>query len=87
MQKIIFNAQFTNDHSRIQTLSGRLGNFIFRTDSKTGQISAFYKPKKLEFPAPSSSQSRAIIESLSSQLREITAYLGLSIASFNFDLQ
>jgi len=69
MQKIIFNAQFTNDHSRIESLSGQLGNFIFRTDSKTGQISAFYKPKKLEFPAPSSSQSRVNLEPLSSHYR------------------
>jgi len=86
MQKIIFNAQFTNDHTRIQSLSGRLGNFIFRTHPD-GHISAFYKPKKLEFPNPSSDQSRAIIEALSDQLREITAYLGLSVSSFNFDIK
>lgn len=82
MPKIIFNAQMANTGHRITSISGRLGNFIFRT-YKDGRITAFFQPRKNEsitFQCPS------ILESLSSQLREITHDLGLSIVSFNFDI-
>ena len=83
MQKIIFNAQLANTGHRIQTISGRLGNFIFRT-YQDGRITAYFKPRKNEsitFQCPS------IIESLSSQLREIAEELGLSVVSINFDIR
>jgi hypothetical protein len=86
MEKIIFNAQFRNTKRRVRSISGRLGNFIFRTH-KDGHISAFYKPKKREFVEPLSRQHRAIIESLSRQLREITDMLAIEQLSFNFDIK
>ena len=55
----------------ITALSGRIGNFIFRT--RNGKIHAFYKPKA------SSTQSRINTESISDQLREITNALNLQI--------
>ena len=51
----------------IRALSGRIGNFIFRT--RNGKISAFYKPKK----------NRSIAVPISVQLREITEPLNLII--------
>ena len=51
----------------IRALSGRIGNFIFRT--RNGKISAFYKPKK----------NRSIAVPISVQLREITDPLNLII--------
>lgn len=51
----------------ITALSGRIGNFIFRT--RNGQISAFYKPR----------QNRTNIGPISVQLREITDPLNLEI--------
>lgn len=86
MEKIIFNAQFRNTHRRVHSISGRLGNFIFRTH-KDGHISAFYKPKKPEFVGALSGQHRAIIGSLSDQLREITDMLAIEQVSFNFDIK
>ena len=53
----------------IRALSGRIGNFIFRT--RNGKISAFYKPKK----------NRSIAVPMPVQLREITTYLNLEIIS------
>lgn len=85
MTKIIFNAHFRNTHTRIQSISGRMGNFIFRT-SGDGKISAFYKPKSPLLIDPSSDQCRSIIGPLSDQLREIADYLGLQITSLNFEI-
>ena len=53
----------------IRALSGRIGNFIFRT--RNGKISAFYKPKK----------NRSIAVPISVQLREITDPLNLIIVN------
>ena len=86
MSKIIFNAHFRNTRTRIQSISGRMGDFIFRT-SQDGQISAFYKPRSAVFIDPSPTHSRAIIESLSNQLREMVGYLGLEITSINFNIK
>ena len=80
MQKISFSAQFYNPGTRIKSISGRLGPFIFRT-SKNGQISAYYKPKNGSL----SSHSAANYESLSSHLREIAADMGISITSINYN--
>ena len=85
MTKIIFNACFRNTHTRIHSISGRMGDFIFRT-SGDGKISAFYKPKKTLFPDPSSDHCRAIIGPLSDQLREMADYLGLEMTSLNFEI-
>ena len=78
MSHIIFNAQFYNPKRRIKAISGRLGDFIFRT-YPNGKITAYYKPKN----EPLSSQPRAVIESLSNQLRETADELGLTITSIN----
>ncbi len=86
MSKIIFNAHFRNTRTRIQSISGRMGDFIFRT-SHDGQISAFYKPRSATFIDSSPTHSRTIIESLSNQLREIVGYLGLEITSINFKIK
>ena len=82
MSKIIFNAQLRNTYTRIQSISGRLGDFIFRS-CKDGKITVFYKPKHL----PLSYQCPTNHEALSNQLREITDELGLIITSINYDEQ
>ena len=51
----------------IRSLSGRIGNFIFRT--RNGQISAYYKPRP----------NRTNVGPISVQLREITEPLNLVI--------
>ena len=84
MQTITFNAQLANSHQRIQSISGRLGPFIFRT-YKDGRITAFYKPKVTPLVLPSSDRHRSNYEALSSQLREITSDLGLTIVSINYN--
>lgn len=53
----------------ITALSGRIGNFIFRT--RNGKIFAFYKPKSGHCPS--------IVEPMSVQLRNITQALNLKI--------
>ena len=80
--RIIFNAQMANTHRRIKSISGRLGDFIFRT-YHDGHITAYYKPKPQKNETPSS-QCRANFDAISSQLREITDQLALSILSINY---
>ena len=82
MPKIIFHAQLYNPRIRIKSLSGRLGDFIFRT-YQNGLITAYYKPRKNE---PLSSHLRANYEALSSKLREMITPLGLSISSIESNL-
>ena len=82
MAKIIFNAQLYNQGIRIKSLSGRLGNFIFRTYN-SGLITAFYSPRKT---GSMSVQSREQYEALSCQLREMIDPLGLSITSIHTNL-
>ena len=84
MSKIIFNAQLLNTRRRIKSLSGRLGDFIFRT-YQDGRITAYYKPRppKRKNEAPSS-QYRADFDAISKQLREITDQLALNILSINY---
>jgi hypothetical protein len=82
MEKIIFNAQLYNSGIRIRSLSGRLGNFIFRT-YQNGLITAYYKPRKNE---PLSRLQRDNYETLSRQLREMIDPLGLSISSIKSNL-
>ena len=59
--------QLRSKDGTITALSGRIGNFIFRT--RNGKIFAFYKPK----------QGRSIPDPISVQLREITKSLNLEI--------
>ena len=82
MSKIIFNAQMHNSGRRIKAISGRLGNFIFRT-FKDGKITAFYKPKHL----PISDQCATNMLAIFDQLREMTDQLGLHIVTYNYDEQ
>ena len=82
MQKIIFNARFENTGKRIRSISGRLGEFIFRT-SQDGQISCYYKPRKND---SLSGQCPSILDALSSHLRDIARDLGLSVASINYQI-
>ena len=86
--KIIFNAQFRNSYTRIRSISGRVGYFIFRT-SRDGRISAYFcpSPKHPLIIEGASGEYRTVFESLSSHLREIAANLGLSITSINFDIR
>ena len=77
--KIIFNAQLYNTGRRIKAISGRVGNFIFRT-YKDGKMNVFYSPKY----KPLSSRYRVNFESLSNQLREITDDLALVIIAINY---
>ena len=81
MRKIIFNAQLYNSGLRIRSISGKLGNFIFRT-YKNGKITAYYKPSHHDSLC---GHDAAIIESLSNQLRLLADQLGLSITHINFD--
>ena len=78
MTKIIFNACFRNTHKRIHSISGRMGDFIFRTSGEE-KISAFYKPKKTLIPDPSSDHCRTIIGPMSVHCREMVDYLGLVV--------
>lgn len=80
MRTIIFNAQMHNSGRRIKTISGRLGNFIFRT-YKDGKITAYYKPKHL----PLSSQCASNMLAICGQLREITDQLGLHIIAYTYE--
>ena len=63
--------QFKSIDGTITALSGRIGNFIFRT--RNGKIHAYYSPK------PSSGHSRTNTVPISNQLREITDALNLQI--------
>ena len=78
MPKITFSAIMHNDKKIIKTLSGRVGNFIFRT-SQDGQIKAFFKPR------PGTGLYRGNIETISRELREIASFAGLSFNDFNWD--
>ena len=80
MARIIFNAQMINSGRRIKAISGRLGNFIFRT-YKDGKITAYYSPKHLPISEHCATNVLAIID----QLREMTDQLGLHITSYNFE--
>ena len=82
MSKIIFNAQMLNTGRRIKAISGRLGNFIFRS-YKNGKITAFYKPKHVPLSVQCATNMLAIMD----QLREMTDQLGLYITSYNYDEQ
>ena len=81
MKKIIFNAQLKNSRKRIKSISGRLGEFIFRT-YKDGKITAYYKPRKNRFP---SGGHRGYYEVLSRLLRDIAAQFDLTITQINYD--
>ena len=81
MEKIIFTARLHNTGQRIQSISGRLGPFIFRTH-QNGLITAFYKPKN----GSNTYQSRINYVSLSYQLREITDIFALQITSIESNL-
>lgn len=80
MAKIIFNAQMINSGRRIKAISGRLGDFIFRT-LKDGKITAYYSPKSLPISKHCATNMLAIFD----QLREMTDQLGLHITSYNYD--
>ena len=82
MAKIIFNAQLANTRRRIKSISGRLGDFIFRT-YQDGKITAYYKPQPLK-NEPISSQCRANFDAISKQLREMADQLALTITSINY---
>ena len=82
MSKIIFNAQMINTGRRIKAISGRLGNFIFRS-YKNGKITAFYSPKHVPLSVQCATNMLAIFD----QLREMTDQLGLHITSYNYDEQ
>ena len=77
-----FNAQLKSKHIIAESLHGRLGPFIFRT-YPDGVIRAHYAPRK----GASSGRSRVNFESLSGQLREIAASMGLEIMQINYDCQ
>lgn len=82
MSKIIFNAQMINTGRRIKAISGRLGNFIFRS-YKDGKITAYYSPKHVPLSVQCATNMLAIMD----QLREMTDQLGLYITSYNYDEQ
>ena len=72
MPKISFSAIMHNDKKIIKTLSGRVGNFIFRT-SPDGQIKAFFKPR------PGTGPYRGNIETISNELREGVPRMALRV--------
>lgn len=61
--------QVKSKNGTITALSGRIGNFIFRT--RNNKIFVFYKPK----------ETRSIPGPISDQLREITTQLNLEIVN------
>ena len=71
-----------NTGRRIKAISGRLGNFIFRS-YKDGKITAYYSPKHVPLSVQCATNMRAIMD----QLREMTDQLGLYITSCNYDEQ
>ena len=77
-----FNARLKSKHTFAEALHGRLGPFIFRT-YPDGVIRAHYAPRK----GALSGRSRINFESLSGQLREIAASMGLEIMQINYDCQ
>ena len=83
MQKLTFNAQLANSKKIIKSISGRLGNFIFRT-YPNGAITAYYKPSKKH---PLTGDYREQVEILSRQLRDIADQLRLTITHFTYNIQ
>lgn len=75
-----FSARLVSADKQVAAVSGRIGDFIFRT-FKNGRIFAFYAPKN----GSKTSRYRANYESISNQLREITASLRLEIVVVNFE--
>ena len=77
---IKFTAELICPTHFLSALSGRLGDFIFRT-YPNGKICAFYSPKH----RASSSRSRDNLESISSRFRAIIGDLQLEIVRLNFN--
>ena len=80
-----FNAQLKSNHTFAESLSGRLGPFVFRT-YPDGVIRAHYLPKRRK-NGSSTVQSIVDYESLYSQLREIAESMGLQITQINYDYE
>ena len=80
MNTVKFTAELICPTRIFSALSGRLGDFIFRT-YPNGKIFAFYSPKH----RASSSRSRENIEAISSRFREIIGDLQLEIVRLNFE--